>query len=333
MGYFVSVGDSVARGVGDESHGGWASRLAELLAPSFGPLELVNLAERDARAPRVRITQLPAAVQRPAALAAVIVGMNDALGAFSQASFRRDYGEILAGLSGTAAHVLTTMLADVSDRLGLEESRRDRIREHIRQANEVISEVSAQHGALCLRAPEEHADSDRMWSSDGVHPGPDGHAWIAGGFAELLGQRCAPERVCAAPVGPRWFEDLARDPREEAIAPALAPDVELRTPALADPFVGRKAVAHVLAAFLGRVVDELVHETCYTRPDSFCMTFSGSVSGVPCEGIDLMETGPDGLVRNCAVFLRPLPAVAAMSRRMGEVLDADLLRDPAVPAN
>ena len=326
MGIFVSVGDSVARGAGDDSGRGWAARLAAKLEPTFGPLNLVNLGERDARAPRVRITQLPAAVRRPAVLAAVVVGMNDALGAFSAARFRRDYAEVLAALADTAPHLLTTTLVDVSDRLGLDEAERTRVRENIRQANEVIAEVSAEHGALCLRAPR--SGPEHFWSADGLHPGPDGHEWIAAGFAELLDQRARSERAAALPVGPRWFADLARDPREEAIAPALAPDVVLRTPAREEPFSGRPVVARVLAAFLGRVVGGLEHRTCYARPDSFCTTFSGSVSGVPCEGVDLVETGPDGLVLNCAVFLRPLPAVVAMSREMAAVLGSELIGAP-----
>lgn len=334
MGLFVSVGDSVARGIGDERSGGWAHRLAELLEPALGPLELVNLAERDARAPRVRITQLPAAVQRPAELAAVVVGMNDALGAFWADNFRRDFAEVLAGLSGIARHVLTTTLVDVSGRLGLEQPERSRIREQIRQANEVIVEVSEKQGALCLRAPEDGFGCEHMWSADGLHPGPDGHAWIARGFAELLGAVPAAGRSEGtderADGVPQWFRELAGDPREEVIAPLLAPDVELRTPARAEPFTGRGAVARVLAAFLGEVVEGIAHRACYARGDSFCLTFSGSVAGVPCEGVDLLETGPDGRVRDCAVFLRPMRAVAAMSREMGALLGPDLLRDDAV---
>lgn len=363
MGLFVSVGDSVARGVGDERDGGWVRRLTELLEPAFGPLELANLAERDARAPRVRITQLPAAVQRPAEIAAVVVGMNDALGAFWADNFRRDFAEILAGLSGVARHVLTTTLVDVSGRIGLAEPERTRVAEQIRQANEVIAEVSAKQGALCLRAPADGPDCGQMWSADGLHPGPGGHAWMARGFAELLGavppagesagdERGGPsgERSGDLPSGqlgdqlgdpsgdlsgedsvgradevPPWFRELARDPRAEVIAPALAADVELRTPARAEPFTGRAAVARVLAAFLGEVVAGMRHHGCYARGDSLCMTFSGSVSGVPCEGVDLLEIGPDGLVHDCAVFLRPMHAVVAMSREMGALLEPELL--------
>ena len=336
MGIFVSVGDSVARGVGDERGGGWAHRLAELLEPSFGPLELVNLAERDARAPRVRITQLPAAVQRPAELASVVVGMNDALGAFSADNFRRDFVEILAGLRGIARHVLTTTLIDVSGQLGLDEPQRARVAAQIGQANEVIAEVAAKQGALCLRAPDGGFGGDgtdaRMWSDDGLHPGPGGHAWMARGFAALLGVGAATGGSSGqsdADAFPEWFRELARNPREEVIAPALAPDVELRTPARAQPFTGRADVARVLAAFLGDVVEGIAHHACYVHGESFCARFSGSVAGVPCEGVDLLEIGPDGLVRDCAVFLRPMHAVVAMSREMGAVLEPELLRGPA----
>lgn len=336
MGMFVSVGDSVARGVGDERGGGWAQRLTELLEPTFGPLELVNLAERDARAPRVRITQLPAAVQRPAELAAVVVGMNDALGAFSADNFRRDFAEILSGLRGIAQHVLTTTLIDVSGQLGLDEPQRARVSAQIAQANEVITEVAAKQGALCLRAPRAGfggGASGGTWSDDGLHPGPEGHAWIARGFASLLGAATGSgdgsEDRSGQSTLPAWFQELARDPRVEVIAPALAADVELRTPARAQPFTGRADVARVLAAFLGEVVEGLAHHTCYVHRDSFCATFSGSVAGVPCEGVDLLEIGPDGLVHDCAVFLRPMHAVVAMSREMGARLEPELLRGPA----
>ncbi|GCE01954.1 SGNH/GDSL hydrolase family protein [Embleya hyalina] len=323
-GIFLSLGDSVAQGEGDElpdgSRRGWVRRLAPLLGDVCGRLAVVDLAERNARAPQVRIRQLPAAARTPARIASVVVGMNDALGSFSPEGYRRNYEAIVGELSAIAPIVLTATLADLSPRLGLAPLDAERVGRQIRQANTVVREVSAKYRTVCLDADTVGGSTEeRLWLPDGLHPSPAGHRLIATAFAELIRERLGGAGGAATPgarLDARRFTHLALHPRREAIAATLAEDVELWTPATPHAFTGREAVSTVLAIFLGDVVDDLSYGRGFEQADSLCMTFSGRISGHPCEGVDIVELDAAGLVRRCTVFIRPLPAVLAMSRKL-----------------
>ena len=325
---FFALGDSVTQGVGDElqdgSYLGWPRRLAAMLEDYSWSLDVVNLAVPHARAPQVRIKQLPEVAGIPALIASVIIGMNDALGSFSVGSYRRDYETIVAELSKSARIVLTATLSDISPRRGLSPADAAAVSSKIRNANLVIREVAAKYHAVCLDAaavPEPSGNG--FWLADGLHPNPCGHQQIAAAFATLLTERfqLAPAGSAApvhdrTPVDPQGFARLAADPRQETIAPALAENAELWTPASRYPFIGRETVSTVLEIFLRDVVTDIGYDREFEQAGSFCMTFHGSISGAACEGVDIVELGADGLVRRCTVFIRPLAAVLAMSRKM-----------------
>ena len=102
----------------------------------------------------------------------------------------------------------------------------------------------------------------------------------------------------------------------EGMAATLAPDVRLHSPIAFRPFQGRAAVSavfgHIMEVIEGfHYVDEL------TGSGTHALVFRGTVGGRDVEGLDHMRFGPDGLVQEFTVMVRPLSAALALAEAMG----------------
>jgi hypothetical protein len=107
----------------------------------------------------------------------------------------------------------------------------------------------------------------------------------------------------------------------DAMAAALAPDVTFRSPIVFKPYEGREAVMALLSLVVQvfedfRYVDELHGD------GSTCLVFEARVGDRDLEGVDYLRYGPDGLVRELAVLVRPFSAATALRDAMGAKLDA-----------
>ena len=107
----------------------------------------------------------------------------------------------------------------------------------------------------------------------------------------------------------------------DAMVAALAPDVVFHSPVTFRPFEGRDAVGHVL-----RTVFEVFEDFAYTDelqgPGAAALVFRARVGDREVEGIDLVRPGPDGLIADFTVFVRPLSGLAALAQEMGKRLAA-----------
>ena len=107
----------------------------------------------------------------------------------------------------------------------------------------------------------------------------------------------------------------------EAMSACLSDGVEFYSPVAFRPFVGREVATAVLGFVAEtfedfRYVDELGSEA------SHMLRFRARVGDREVEGVDLLETGEDGLVERFTVMLRPLSAVMAMGEAMSEAFEA-----------
>ena len=107
----------------------------------------------------------------------------------------------------------------------------------------------------------------------------------------------------------------------DAMAAALAPDVVFRSPIVFRPYEGREAVmgllslvAQVFADF--RYVDELHGD------GTTCLLFRARVGDRELEGLDYLRHGPDGLVSELTVMVRPLSGAHALAGAMEAKLEA-----------
>jgi hypothetical protein len=107
----------------------------------------------------------------------------------------------------------------------------------------------------------------------------------------------------------------------DAMAAALAPDVVFRSPIVFRPYEGREAVMGLLSLVAQvfedfRYVDELHGE------GTICLLFRARVGDRELEGLDYLRLGPDGLVTELTVMVRPLSGAHALASAMEVKLQA-----------
>jgi hypothetical protein len=107
----------------------------------------------------------------------------------------------------------------------------------------------------------------------------------------------------------------------DAMAAALASDVVFRSPIVFRPYEGREAVMGLLSLVAQvfedfRYVDELHGE------GTICLLFRARVGDRELEGLDYLRLGPDGLVTELTVMVRPLSGAHALASAMEVKLQA-----------
>jgi hypothetical protein len=107
----------------------------------------------------------------------------------------------------------------------------------------------------------------------------------------------------------------------DAMAAALDPDVKFKSPVVFRTYEGRDAVMMLLAAVVEvfedfRYVDELHGD------GSTCLVFQARVGDRELDGVDYLRHGPDGLVTEFMVMVRPYSAATALRDAMGARLAA-----------
>ncbi len=186
---YVAVGDSSTEGLDDPDgcggYRGWADRLAEHAAAASPGMHYANLAVRGKSAGEIRATQLAPAIAMRPDLATVVAGMNDLLrGRWNATRVVAEVGEMVTGLRGVGATVVTFTIPDVSQRMRLGRT----LTAKTDALNVEIRAMARATGALLLDlATYELAGDPRMWAVDRIHGNPDGHARIAAALAHLLG--------------------------------------------------------------------------------------------------------------------------------------------------
>ena len=186
---YVAIGDSSTEGLVDpDGRGGfrgWADRLAEHVAVASPGLLYANLAVRGKSAAEIRDTQLAPAIAMRPDLVTVVAGMNDLLRRrWDAARVAAVVGEMVGGLRGIGATVVTFTIPDVSARMRLGKT----LTAKTAALNVEIREMARATGALLLDlATYELAQDPRVWAADRIHGNPEGHARIAAYLAHMLG--------------------------------------------------------------------------------------------------------------------------------------------------
>ena len=193
---FVALGDSLTAGKGDAGPGGhpvgWAQRLADVLSVRTAVrCTLTNMAEDRATVSSVLKEQLPKVAAAEPDLVSVTVGMNDIRArGFDEMAFKSELGQLLEGLAGTKAKVLTCTLPNIAAIMPLPPELTEIARERMRLASDIIREQAESYEAVCLDAWSLPGISDpELYSADRMHPNGKGHQLIAAAFADKLAPR------------------------------------------------------------------------------------------------------------------------------------------------
>lgn len=107
----------------------------------------------------------------------------------------------------------------------------------------------------------------------------------------------------------------------DAMVAALDPEVRLHSPVTFRPFEGRDAVRVLFEALMATFEDfRYVRELEGDR--SAMLEFRARVGDREIHGIDLVRFGPDGLIDDFVVMVRPLSAVTKVAEEIGARLAA-----------
>lgn len=191
---YVALGDSFTAGTGCPPGEAWPERLASGLRASHPGLDFRNLAVEGATSQQV-LEQLPEAIELEPDLVTVVCGANDVLN-----STRPDpaaYARRLAALFGRlqranpAVRLVTATSPERWDFLELGPRTRARVERGIRRVNRATRVVAEAYAVPYLEvAGHPGLCEAENFSADGLHPSPLGHRHAAGGFAELVRDRC-----------------------------------------------------------------------------------------------------------------------------------------------
>lgn len=100
-----------------------------------------------------------------------------------------------------------------------------------------------------------------------------------------------------------------------AIPPMCSPDVVFRSPIAHKPYQGREMLAVILGA-VSRVFEDLTYVREFGDAENHALIFTARVGELEINGCDFLHTGPDGLIDEFMVMLRPLKAVTLFAEKM-----------------
>jgi hypothetical protein len=105
------------------------------------------------------------------------------------------------------------------------------------------------------------------------------------------------------------------------MAAALAPDVVFRSPIVFRPYEGREAVMGLLSV-VAQVFEDFRYVDELHGDGTTCLLFRARVGDRELEGLDYLRLGPDGLVMELTVMVRPLSGAHALAGAMEAKLEA-----------
>ena len=197
----VTVGDSIAAGVGDPTpgyeHTGWAERVARALGPNT---EFLNLGKRNLLAAEVRATQLHRALQFRPDLAAVVCGGNDLMRRdHDLVAVERELDAIVAALRTAGSEVIMFKPFDMSQSELVPDDQKPTWRSLIKRLSTLSETVARRHDALLVDFSAHPAGPEAsIYSTDRIHLNARGNAICAAHTLRALQQRAAGQQLDAA---------------------------------------------------------------------------------------------------------------------------------------
>jgi hypothetical protein len=105
----------------------------------------------------------------------------------------------------------------------------------------------------------------------------------------------------------------------DALMRAFTPDVLFHSPIVYQPYVGRAALAPLLAAIL-QVFTDFRYLDEYDAPDGKVLQFHARVGERDLDGVDILTFDADGFVREFTVMVRPYSAATVLRDMMAAKL-------------
>lgn len=113
-------------------------------------------------------------------------------------------------------------------------------------------------------------------------------------------------------LGPKAFANAVRNHDLEALTATFADGIELYSPVLPDPFVGKARVDRLFDALIKTFEDiEITHEL--ESPGHFALAFHARVGTEPIQIVDLLDFDAAGRIKTFTVTARPLDGINALA--------------------
>lgn len=111
---------------------------------------------------------------------------------------------------------------------------------------------------------------------------------------------------------PRAFAHAVRARDLDALFATFADDIELYSPVLAEPFVGRARVSRLFGVLVTTLEDiEITHEL--EADGQFALSFRARVGTEPIQIVDLLDFDETGHIKTFTVTARPLAGIQALA--------------------
>jgi hypothetical protein len=109
----------------------------------------------------------------------------------------------------------------------------------------------------------------------------------------------------------RAFRAAVERDGHRPIVDAMAADVVFHTPVASEPLEGRAIVEWVLTAVF-QTYDGLHYTDQFETADKIALLYRASIGEHELEGVEVFRFGPDHLIHEMTVMIRPHTAAAAM---------------------
>jgi lysophospholipase L1-like esterase len=194
---YVSMGDSLAEGLGDPVAGyssdGFSCMVADGLRAVRADLEFTNLGERELTARQVRERQLEPALALAPDLVTVIAGGNDLLlEAFDPAISQRELDAIVTPLVATGATVVLATMYNIFAAKLVPAEFEAALKERFEALNDTIRAVASSHPVVFIDFAVMAVCADPgIYSTDLRHGNMRGHAIGAEAVLRALAKHAA----------------------------------------------------------------------------------------------------------------------------------------------
>lgn len=125
-------------------------------------------------------------------------------------------------------------------------------------------------------------------------------------------ERSQASRHTPTTLAPRAFADAVRARDLDALTATFADDIQLFSPVLAEPFVGRARVSRLFGVLVTTFqAIHITHE--FTADRRFALSFRTRVGTEPIQIVDLLDFDETGHIKTFTVMARPLAGLQALA--------------------
>jgi lysophospholipase L1-like esterase len=188
---YVTIGDSLAEGLGDPVEGypnmPWVEAIAQAFKELHPDFESLNLGKRYLTARQVRETQLQPALDFAPDLATVLAGGNDLGDPFDPEEIERELDTMIAALTEAGATVFTLSIPDAGRSGRWPEQLVEILGPRLAAHREITARVAERYDAVLFDYYNHPmAEDPSIVSEDLMHPNMRGQALTAEGVIQGL---------------------------------------------------------------------------------------------------------------------------------------------------